>query len=99
MAQKAALFTARNLKLQTRLAMSILKCGSRKVWLDPNQKLTIAQARTRESVRDLIAQGLITFRPGHRGRKTKIDEVRNHNNPILRRIKHNYADKTNTPTP
>jgi hypothetical protein len=36
-----------NLKLQKRLAMSILNCGRSKAWLDPDRKELIAKARTR----------------------------------------------------
>jgi hypothetical protein len=36
-----------SLAFQRRLAMSIFHCGWRKVWLDPNKKHIIAQARTR----------------------------------------------------
>jgi len=36
-----------SLVLQKRLAMDLLKCGHRKVWLDPAKKHIIAQARSR----------------------------------------------------
>lgn len=36
-----------NLSLQKRLAMSLLKSGQRKVWLDPSKKRLIGQAKTR----------------------------------------------------
>jgi hypothetical protein len=36
-----------SLAFQRRLAMSIFHCGWRKVWLDPNKKHIIVQARTR----------------------------------------------------
>jgi hypothetical protein len=38
------------LKLQKRLAASVLKCGKRKVWLDPNEVNEIhnANSRTRQ---------------------------------------------------
>jgi len=45
----SALFTAMtSLKLQKRLAASVLRCGQRKVWLDPNevQVITLANSRT-----------------------------------------------------
>jgi len=44
-----AFFTAMtSLKLQKRLAASVLRCGQRKVWLDPNevQVITLANSRT-----------------------------------------------------
>lgn len=41
-------FTMTSLKLQKRLAASVLRCGQRKVWLDPNevQVITLANSRT-----------------------------------------------------
>eukprot|EP01125_Pyxidicula_operculata_P004454 TRINITY_DN1687_c0_g1_i1.p2 TRINITY_DN1687_c0_g1~~TRINITY_DN1687_c0_g1_i1.p2 ORF type:complete len:102 (-),score=19.70 TRINITY_DN1687_c0_g1_i1:49-354(-) len=82
-----------SLAAQKRMAMALLKCGQRKVWLDPTKMNLIKQARSREAVRDLIAQDIIQSRPGHRGQKTRIDNVLNHNNPILRRIKSNHQEK------
>jgi ribosomal protein L19E len=37
-----------SLKLQKRLAASVLKCGLRKVWLDPNEVNEISMANSRE---------------------------------------------------
>ena len=39
-----------SLKLQKRLAASVLKCGLRKVWLDPNEVNEISMANSRESL-------------------------------------------------
>jgi hypothetical protein len=36
-----------SLKLQKRLAASVLKCGKRKVWLDPNEVNEISMANSR----------------------------------------------------
>lgn len=36
-----------SLKLQKRLAASVLKCGLRKVWLDPNEVNDISMANSR----------------------------------------------------
>jgi large subunit ribosomal protein L19e len=36
------------LKLQKRLAASVMKCGKRKVWLDPNEANEIANANSRK---------------------------------------------------
>lgn len=38
---------AMDLSSQRRMAMSIFGVGKRKVWLDPNQRLIIAKAKTR----------------------------------------------------
>ncbi|OLY83720.1 60S ribosomal protein L19 [Smittium mucronatum] len=52
-----------NLKSQKRLAASVLKCGKRKVWLDPNEVTEIATANSRQNVRKLIKSGLIFKKP------------------------------------
>lgn len=36
------------LRLQKRLAASVLKCGKRKVWLDPNEVNEISMANSRK---------------------------------------------------
>merc|ERR1712066_1159521 len=48
-----------NLKLQKRLAASILTCGKNKVWLDPNESLAISNANSRHHIRRYIKDGLI----------------------------------------
>jgi len=52
-----------SLRVQTRLASSILGCGNKKIWLDPNEANEIANANTRQSVRKLIKDGLIIKKP------------------------------------
>ncbi|EKX72475.1 60S ribosomal protein L19, putative [Theileria equi strain WA] len=47
------------LRLQKRLAASVLRCGKGRVWLDPNETNEIAMANSRFSVRKLISDGLI----------------------------------------
>ncbi|KAK2197474.1 bifunctional Ribosomal protein L19-L19e/Ribosomal protein L19-L19e [Babesia duncani] len=47
------------LRLQKRLAASVLKCGKGRVWLDPNESNEIAMANSRFSIRKLIGDGLI----------------------------------------
>lgn len=39
------------LRLQKRLASSVLRCGKKKVWLDPNETNEIANANSRKSGR------------------------------------------------
>ncbi|XP_077990030.1 large ribosomal subunit protein eL19-like [Glandiceps talaboti] len=51
------------LRLQKRLASSVLKCGKNKVWLDPNEINEIANANSRQNVRKLIKDGLIIRKP------------------------------------
>mmetsp|Transcript_112116 Transcript_112116/g.219797 ORF Transcript_112116/g.219797 Transcript_112116/m.219797 type:complete len:184 (+) Transcript_112116:88-639(+) len=52
-----------SLKLQKRLAASVLKCGKRKVWMDPNESSEISGANSRQNVRKLIKDGFIVTRP------------------------------------
>jgi len=52
-----------NLRLQKRLASSVLNCGKNKVWLDPNEINEIANANSRQNIRKLIKDGLIIRKP------------------------------------
>ena len=48
-----------SLKLQKRLAASILGVGQRKVWCDPQEVSDISMAHSRQNVRKLIKDGFI----------------------------------------
>merc|ERR1712083_126078 len=52
------LYKMSSLKLQKRLASSVMKCGKNKVWLDPNEINEIANANSRQNIRKLIKDGL-----------------------------------------
>jgi large subunit ribosomal protein L19e len=52
-----------SLKLQKRLAASVLKCGKRKVWLDPNEVNEIHNANSRQNFRKLIKDGYVIRKP------------------------------------
>ncbi|KAG4304779.1 hypothetical protein PORY_001832 [Pneumocystis oryctolagi] len=52
-----------NLKYQKRLAAAVLKCGKRKVWIDPNEISEIGNANSRQNIRRLIKDGLIIRKP------------------------------------
>merc|ERR1712198_277550 len=52
-----------NLRLQKRLASSVLSCGKNKVWLDPNEINEIANANSRQNIRKLVKDGLIIRKP------------------------------------
>ncbi|RKP27896.1 ribosomal protein L19e-domain-containing protein, partial [Syncephalis pseudoplumigaleata] len=52
-----------NLTSQKRLAASVLKCGQRKIWLDPNEATEIANANSRQNIRKLVKDGLIIRKP------------------------------------
>eukprot|EP00638_Chattonella_subsalsa_P013009 CAMPEP_0117778430 /NCGR_PEP_ID=MMETSP0948-20121206/991_1 /TAXON_ID=44440 /ORGANISM="Chattonella subsalsa, Strain CCMP2191" /LENGTH=187 /DNA_ID=CAMNT_0005605759 /DNA_START=76 /DNA_END=639 /DNA_ORIENTATION=+ len=52
-----------SLKLQKRLAASVLKCGKRKIWLDPNEINEISMANSRANIRKLVKDGLVIKKP------------------------------------
>jgi len=52
-----------SLRLQKRLASTILKCGKGRVWLDPNEINEISMANSRQNVRKLIKDGFIIKKP------------------------------------
>jgi len=49
--------------LHKRLTASILKCGKRKVWLDPNEINEISLANSRQNIRRLVKDGYIMKKP------------------------------------
>jgi len=51
------------MRLQKRLAASVLKCGRNKVWMDPNEITEISNANSRQNIRRLIKNGLIIQKP------------------------------------
>ncbi|KAI4544325.1 hypothetical protein MG293_004591 [Ovis ammon polii] len=51
------------LRLPKRLASSVLRCGKKKVWLDPNETSEIANANSRQQIRKPIKDGLIIRKP------------------------------------
>ncbi|KAL0268326.1 UNVERIFIED_CONTAM: hypothetical protein PYX00_010314 [Menopon gallinae] len=68
-----------SLKLQKRLAASVMKCGKKKVWLDPNEANEIANTNSRQTIRKLIKDGLIIKKPvavHSRARVRKYTEAR-----------------------
>merc|ERR1711998_608582 len=52
-----------SLKLQKRLAASVLKCGKRKILLDPNEVNEISMANSRLNIRKLAKDGLVIKKP------------------------------------
>eukprot|EP01104_Vermistella_antarctica_P004472 TRINITY_DN14914_c0_g1_i1.p2 TRINITY_DN14914_c0_g1~~TRINITY_DN14914_c0_g1_i1.p2 ORF type:complete len:230 (+),score=82.17 TRINITY_DN14914_c0_g1_i1:170-859(+) len=52
-----------SLKLQKRLAASVMDCGKRKVWLDPTEVNEISMANSRQHVRKLVKDGLVIKKP------------------------------------
>merc|ERR1712232_1243447 len=52
-----------SLKLQKRMGADVLKCGKRKIWLDPNEIQEIALANSRRNIARLHRDGLIIKKP------------------------------------
>ncbi|XP_052183221.1 60S ribosomal protein L19-2-like [Diospyros lotus] len=52
-----------SLRLQMRLAASLLACGMGKVWLDPDESTNISMANSRMHIRKLINDGFIIKKP------------------------------------
>lgn len=63
MLTRSALVITVSLRLQKRLAASVLKCGQRKIWLDPNEINEISLANSRRNVAKLHRDGLIIKKP------------------------------------
>merc|ERR1719171_2959559 len=52
-----------SLRLQKRLAASVLKTGKNRVWLDPNEANEISMANSRQNIRKLIKDGFVIRKP------------------------------------
>ncbi|KAI9738850.1 MAG: hypothetical protein M1834_008357 [Cirrosporium novae-zelandiae] len=68
-----------NLRTQKRLAASVVGCGKRKIWLDPNEVNEISNANSRQTIRKLVADGLIIRKPvtmHSRARSRALTEAR-----------------------
>jgi large subunit ribosomal protein L19e len=68
-----------DLSTQKRLAADVLDVGTSRIWLDPNEQGEIAEAITREDVRELVEQGIIRADEpsgNSRGRARKRNEKR-----------------------
>lgn len=50
------------LRLQRRLAAAVLKCGEKRIWIDPNECQEVALANSRKNIRKLYKDGLIVRR-------------------------------------
>lgn len=67
-----------NLRLQKRLAASVLKVGKRRVWLDPKESKDIKLGNSRAQIRKLIKSNVISARKvaiHSRSRKHRRDEA------------------------
>jgi large subunit ribosomal protein L19e len=64
-----------DLKTQKRLAAAVLKCGKRKIWLDPNESIEISNANSRQNIRKLARDGLIIRKPSHAVSRFRVREM------------------------
>jgi len=60
------------LRLQKRLAASVLKVGKRRVWIDPNETAEVALANSRKNIRKLFKDGLIMRRQVHMHSRSRV---------------------------
>merc|ERR1712127_739349 len=60
------------LRLQRRLAASVLKCGQKRVWIDPNECQEVALANSRKNIRKLYKDGLIVRRQVQMHSRTRV---------------------------
>jgi len=68
-----------DLRAQRRLAADVLDVGKSRVWFDPGEQEEIADAITREDIRDLVDRGVIQAKEAKgnsRGRARERDEKR-----------------------
>ena len=63
------------LRLQKRLAATVLKCGKRRVWIDPNETNEVALANSRKNIRKLFNDGLIMKRQVHMHSRSRCKRV------------------------
>ncbi|PSQ59091.1 50S ribosomal protein L19e [Halobacteriales archaeon SW_7_71_33] len=70
-----------DLTAQRRLAADVLDVGENRVWFDPDEQGEIAEAITREDVRELVGEGVIRSHEADgnsRGRARERDEKRSY---------------------
>mmetsp|Transcript_75125 Transcript_75125/g.92311 ORF Transcript_75125/g.92311 Transcript_75125/m.92311 type:complete len:212 (+) Transcript_75125:3-638(+) len=63
------------LRLQKRLAAAVLKCGKKRVWIDPNETNEVAQANSRKNIKKLFKGGLIMKRQVHMHSRFRVKKI------------------------
>ena len=63
------------LRLQKRLAATVLKCGKKRVWIDPNETNEVALANSRKNIRKLFKDGLIVRKHVHMHSKSRVKRI------------------------
>jgi LSU ribosomal protein L19E len=70
-----------DLSAQKRLAADVLEVGKNRVWFDPDEQGEVAEAITREDIRELVEDGVIRAHEAggnSRGRARERDEKRSY---------------------
>jgi large subunit ribosomal protein L19e len=60
------------MEFQKRIAASLLNCGKRKIWIDPNEKNEILLADSRSNIKKLIKEGYIVKKNDRLHSKNRI---------------------------
>merc|ERR1739838_854838 len=63
------------LRLQRRLAATVLKCGRNRVWIDPNECSEVTLANSRKNIRKLYKDGLIMKRQVQMHSRSRVKRV------------------------
>merc|ERR1719225_492233 len=66
------------LRLQKRLAASVLKCGKKRVWIDPNETSEVALANSRKNIRKLVKDRLIM------SKNVLVEQIHNNKAEVIR---------------
>ena len=77
------------LRLQRRLAATVLKVGRNRVWIDPNECNEVGLANSRKNIRKLVKDGLIMKRQVQIHSRSRVRRV----NESKRRGNHNGMGK------
>merc|ERR1719502_856389 len=77
------------LRLQKRLAATVLKCGKKRVWIDPNETNEVALANSRKNIRKLFKDGLIVRKHVHMHSKSRVKRI----HEAKRKGRHNGVGK------
>jgi large subunit ribosomal protein L19e len=57
------------------LAAAVLKCGKRKVWLDPTEINQLSTANSRQNIRKLAKDGLIIRKPDNAASRFRVRQM------------------------
>lgn len=65
-------YKSKLMKLYKNLAAKILNCGSRKVWIDPNEQKEIKTSNSKSNIKKLIKEGFILKKSNQKHSKNHI---------------------------